>query len=133
MAKIANEIRHTQRGTEWVAVHVDCDAELAGLLRGSGAKGARHERLVHQLYLAAHPESGNSNRVKPGTDDAPPAGSTRTVRLLPGDAERVAGDLAVLLRQARAEGHPAAGRLADVAAQLGVTEPEPAPEPAPAL
>jgi hypothetical protein len=103
MAKTANTDRHGQAGTTWVTVHVDLDHELAELLHGSGAKGAKHERLVHQLHVAADPHQGRSNT---------------TVRFLPDDAAKVAEDLAALLEQARAADHPAAQKLADVLTQL---------------
>ncbi|HEX6520953.1 MAG TPA: hypothetical protein VF070_13220 [Streptosporangiaceae bacterium] len=112
MAKTGNENRHNQRGTQWVEVHTDLDPALAELLKGSGAKGAKHERLVHQLHIAADPLQGKANN---------------TVRFLPGDAAAVAEDIALLLRQAREGGHAAADALADVAAQLGYREPGPAP------
>lgn len=117
MPKASNQDRHNQRGTEWVTVHTDLDHGLAELLRGSGARGARHEKLVHQLSLAADPHQGKANN---------------TVRYLPHDAAAVAPDVEHLLRKARAEGHPAAGKLADIAAQLGVTEAEPEPAAPPA-
>lgn len=89
-------------------ITVPRDAELAAALRGSGAKGARHERLVHLLYIAADPTSGKENT---------------TVRYLPHELGEVAADVAVLLARACAENLPAAGKLADLARTLGVTEP----------
>jgi hypothetical protein len=118
MAKTPNTERHQQAGTTWVTVHTGLDAGLAELLRGSGAKGARNERLIHHLSIAADPLQGKANS---------------TVSFLPGDAAAVAEDLAVLLRHPRETGHPAAGKLAAVAAQLGVTEDgDPAPAAVPA-
>jgi hypothetical protein len=112
MAKgIGGHYKHPHHAA-WATVHVTKDAELADLLFGSGG---RFERHIHGLAVAADPGSGSQTAV---TFDA-------------AEADAIAEDLAGLLRRAREAGHPAADKLAGVAAQLGVREAQPEPASAP--
>ena len=84
------------------------DAELAALLRGSGGL---HEKHLNVLGNEADPSAG-----------------TRGGATFPGYvADGVREDLAALLARARADGHPAAGKLAAVCAQAGIPDPGPQP------
>lgn len=96
-----------------VAVHLPRDKELSRLLAGTGG---RFEKFLNQMAGAASPD--HAHRVV-----------TFSQSIEPGVAE----DLAALLAKARAAGDPAADALAGVAAQLGVSEPEPAVQEPPAV
>jgi hypothetical protein len=90
-------------------VHLPMDAGLSRLLHGAGGK---NEKFLNAMSIAASP--GHAHRL---------------VELPAALAAAVAADLAALLARARAAGDPAAAALAGVAAQLGVREPEAAPQP----
>ena len=104
----------------WVTLHVPEDPDLADLLKGSGRRGALNERLVHTVFLAAHVDSGNGNQARTFGDDLEQTRTTRTIRFLDSDAALVGADLTRLLASARAEGHPGADALEQLAGQLSV-------------
>lgn len=123
---MAKSINNTQVGqhTTWKSVTVPKSAALMKLLQGSAVHhgDAAAEKVLNAISVKADPVDG----------------AVPVVNLLgnptraghPSEAQIAAGGLAALLKYARETGHEAAGQLAALAAQLGVHEDPPAPEPA---
>lgn len=105
-------------GATFISVSVPKSRDLATLLRNTG-RPADLERLLNAMANAADPGSGINGSV-----ELPVQANARGRA---GTAAAVTERLAGLLQRARAENHPAAGQLAGVAAQLGITDPGPAP------
>ena len=109
MAKTAGRYEHPRR-TRFATVHVPKSQALYEVLQNTGQlTGPLGERTLNALAVKADP----------GDRSVPVVHLLATpTRPGPSDADAAAQALAILLAKARAEGHPAADHLAELAAQV---------------